>query len=274
MFSLFKDKRAAQGETRVHPDAGATLARQSSFPSAQRSVPVAPAVQVRALRGVPPKAELLDQPIPGETTSAYLVDGPGGQPPLAVVNISGARAHIEIWELKSAGKPVFARSRPVRLDPEQDSWTSFLLSDVARLPGNRLLLAVFYYAPQVKQALFVYDVAAGSYTKIANVVPYADNRQKFFEAQWVAPDTALVSYYTGRTRIAPEIYYNTPTHLRLFSPRYPQGIELLQLAAADGSVARWSVLDKTLWLESRDTRKPREPKTFAWSLSLENLLPR
>jgi hypothetical protein len=273
MFSFFKDKDAAKSATRVHADVGAPLVRQDHFPASRPSVLSAQAPKQLALNGVPPDAAFLDQPIVGQTTSAYIIEEAGGAR-LAFANISGAHAHIELWELNVNEKPLFKRKRTVRLDPEQDSWRSFLLADVVRLPENRLLLSVFYYAPQVKQALFVYDYAADSYTKIANVVPHTDNRQKFFEAQLVAPDAAIVQYYTNRIRLAPEVYYNTPSHLRLFTPRYPQGVEILQLSAADGSLKRWAVIDKTLWLEAADSRDPRKPKDFIWSLNLEKMLPR
>jgi hypothetical protein len=273
MFSFFKDKDAAKSATRVHADAGAPLVRQDHFSVSQPSVLSAKAPKQLALNGVPPDAAFLDQPIVGQTTSAYVIEDAAGAR-LAFVNISGAHARIELWELTVNEKFLFKRKRTVRLDPEQDSWRSFLLADVARLPENRLLLAVFYYAPQVKQALFVYDYATDSYTKIANVVPHTDNRQKFFAAQLVAPDAMIVQYYTNRIRLAPEVYYNTPSHLRLFTPRYPQGVEVLQLSAADGSVKRWAVIDKTLWLEATDSRDARKPKDFIWSLNLEKMLPR
>jgi hypothetical protein len=275
MFSFFKDKGAAKSETAVHADVGALLVRQQNFPAKQPTSTSAPAPRQLALDGVPPQASLLDQAIAGQTTTAYLIEASAGHPPLALVNISGAQAHIELWELAAGDKPVFARKRAVRLDSAQDSWSAFLLSDVAHLPGNRLLVAVFYYAPQVKQALFQYDIAANSFTKIANVVPHHTvDQQKFFAAQLVAPETVIVQYYTSSIRLAPEVYYNTPSHLRLFSPRYPQGVEILQLSAADGGIERWTVIDRMLWIHSRDPRERGKPKDFVWSLNLEKVLSR
>jgi hypothetical protein len=274
MFSFFKGKGAAKSPTVIHADVGAPLVRQQSFSAARPTAIPAQTPKQFALDGVPPDAALLEKPIPGQTTAAYVIEGAAGGARLAFVNIGGARAHIELWELTVKEKPLFGKKRAVRLDPEQDSWGAFLISDVALLPDNRVLLAVFYYAPQVKQALFLYDSTTDAYTKISNIVPYADNRQKFFEAQLVAPNAVIVEYYSDRIRLAPDVYYNTPSHLRLFAPRYPQGGEVLRLSADDGSVKRWTVINKTLWLEALDYREAHQPKTLIWSLNLENVLPR
>jgi hypothetical protein len=273
MFSFFKDKRAAKSVTSIHADVGAPLVRQQKFPDTRVSSAPARMPRQLALDGVPPQAALLEEPVPGQTTTAYLIEGSGGRPPLALVNINAGKPHVELWELGAGEKPSFARQRTVRLDPEQDSWSGFLLSGAAHLPGDRLLLAVFYYAPHVKQALFVYDAASDSYTKITNVVPFTNNRQQFFEAQSIGPDAVIVQYYTGRIRISPEVYYNTPSNLRLFSTRYPQGVEVLQLSAADGSIERWAVMDRTLWLDAKDSREPRRPQQLIWSLKLGKMLP-
>lgn len=270
MFSFFKDKSAGKGATTVHSSVGATLKHEAAFPAVTDTDSLA--CKLRALDGIPPNASLVDTAVPGQTTSAYVIDR-DSQPALALVNISGERAHIELWEL-APGKQTFARRRTVRLDPQQDTWSAYLLADVACLPGDRLLLAVFYYAPQVKQALFVYDMTGDTYAKIANVVPFTDNRQKFFEAKPVAPGTAAIMYYTGRERLAPEIYYNAPSHVRLMGTRELQGTEVLSLGAADGSIRRWAVIDNSLWLDTMDFRNRNKPTEFFWSLDLAAVLAR
>jgi hypothetical protein len=273
MFSLFKKKGPAAAVTTVHPDVGAPLVRQSTFPAAPSSAEVRPPREL-ALKGDPPQASFVDDPIPEETTPAYIIDASAAHPPLAVVNVRSGQPRIEIWEVTSAGKPAFVRKRAGRLDPQQDSWTIFFHSGVAELPANRLLLGVYYYAPQVKEALYVYDTVKDSYAKIANVEPHNTfDRQKFFEARAVAPNAVIVQYFTGRIRLAPEVYYNTPSHLRLFSPRYPDGVDVLRLSADDGSIERWAVIDKTLWVMSSDQRQRNKPKNFIWSLNLGNVLP-
>jgi hypothetical protein len=257
MFGFFKDKRAAKAVTTVHADVGSSLAREASFPSSPPTSAVARKPKQITINGSP----------------AYVVEGSSGHAPLALVNINAGKPHIEIWELESDKSLTPARKKPVQLDPAQDSWSGYLLSGASYVSENQLVLGVYYYAPQVKQALFLYDRSNDSFTKIANVVPFTDDYQKFFEAQAVTPNAVIVKYYTGRIRISPEVYYNTPTHLRLFTARYPQGVELVQLSAADGSVERWAVLNKKLWLEARDTREPRQPHEYIWSLNLGQVLP-
>lgn len=274
MFSFFKkDQGAAKHPTVVHADVDALLVSHPGLPVQWPATPPMWAPRRLALDGVPPRAALLDEPVPGQTTTAFIIEG-SGHAPLALVNIGGERAHIELWEMGPGEKPPFVRKKALRLDPGQDSWSVFLLSDVAYLPDNRLLLAVYYYAPHVKQGLFMYDIASDSYSKIADVVPHLDDRQKFFEAQLIEQDTVLVQYYTDTIRLAPEVYYNTPSHVRLYTPRYPQGIEILQLSAADGGIDRWTVRDRTLWMQSVDPRERAKPKEFIWSLNLEKVLRR
>lgn len=273
MFSFFKSKGPAGSATVVNAAVGAPLVRKTNFPAIQAVPESTTAARQLALKGIPPRASFVDTPIAGQTTMAFVVEGAAGQPPLALVNISGTGAHIELWELGSTEKHNFVRRREVRLDPAQNSWAAFLLSGVARLPGNRLLLAVFYYAPQVKEALFLYDIAADSYTKLANVVPFDTlDQQKFFEARQVAPGTVIVQYYSANIRLAPEVYYNTPSHLRLYSLHHPQGMEILRFGADDGGIEQWTVVDSTLWVHTKDPRDGDNPQEFTWSLNLQGVL--
>lgn len=275
MFSFFKNKDSAKSVTTVHPDAGAQLVREKSLPpNFENSGASDPAPPLLALNGVPPQATLQAQRITGQTTSAWVAEAAQGRPRLALVNINaGRRPYIEVWEIGAGDKPSFTRKRNSTLDPEQESWSGLSLLGVAQLPQNRFLLGISYRVPQVKHALFVYDSASDSYTKLANVVPHLVDRKLLFDAQAVAPNAVIVKYYTASIRLAPEVYYNTPTHLRLFSSRHPQGIELVKLSAEDGSVGRWTVIDKTLWLDAWDIREKHQPKALIWSLNLGKVLP-
>jgi len=269
---MFFNKKSNDSTT-VHPSVGAALVRASQYPAAPPAqIGLRQTCKRTALDGVPPQATFRGADVPGQTSAAYVVER-GGSPPLALVNVRGGNSHIEAWELSSTDKPTFVRQRTMRLDPEQSSWVGYLLSDVACLPENRVLLAVFYYAPQVKQALFVNDIARDTISKIANVAPDPVNRDKFFEAQNVAPEATIVLYYTGSTRTSPEVYYNAFNHLVLFDARHPDGLEVLKLAAADGAIERWHVADKTLWLQAADKRDPRRTTQFVWSLDLSKVLP-
>jgi hypothetical protein len=276
MFSFFKNKGAGKTATAVHPDVGAPLVPQSNFPATKPPPTVECTPQEQAFDGAPPGGKWADKRISGQTTAAFVVEGSAGQPRLGFVNVRGPGGDLrmQVWELGAGNQPPFTRQRAVRLDPKQDSWTVFFLTSMACLPGNRYLLAINYYDPHVLHALYVYDSTKDSYTKLADVKAYADNLEQFFDAQVVAPDAVIVHYFTGTMRLAADVYYNTPSRLRLFTPRYPQGLELAQLSANDGSVRRWAVIDKTLWLDALDYREKHKPKQLYWSLNLENVLPR
>jgi hypothetical protein len=272
-MGLFSSRKTNDSTT-VNPMVGAQLARASQFPAAA-SVPPALGMSCNqfAVDGVPPNATFRTDGTPGQATTAYLVSG-AGNPPLAFVSVGGADLNVEIWELSPGDERKFVRKRDLRLDPEQDKWVGFLLADVACLPQNRVLLAVAYFAPHVKHALFVYDIARNAVRKVADIAPDPRVRDKFFEAQTIAPEAAMVLYYTGATRVGPEVYYNANNHLLLFDARHADGLEVLRLAAADGSVERWHVSDKTLWLQATDKRDPRRATTqFVWSLDLSKVLP-
>jgi hypothetical protein len=277
MFSFFKNKGASKTVTTVHPDVAAPLVPQAKFTTAQPAATLECTPKQLALDGLPPQGKFLAAPVPGQTKTAFVVEGSAGQPRLTFANVErpGGDLRFEVWELGgSASQPTFARQRALQLDPKQASWSIFYLADVACLPGNRFLLAVGYHAPHAKHGLFVYDSASNSSTKLADVQPYADNLDQLFDSQFVAPDAVIVHYFTDTIRLAADVYYNTPSRLRLFAPRYPQGVELLQLSAADGSVRRWSVIDKTLWIDALDYREKHKPKQLYWSLNLEHVLPR
>jgi hypothetical protein len=272
MFEFFGKKNPAASVTSIHAEVDAPLVREKAFPETPSSVAFDPTPKRLALKGVPPQGSLLERPIHGETTTAYIVEGSPKRARLALVTINVGRPHVELWELGATDEFVFASQRTVRLDPNEDSWAGFLLSGVAALPGERLLLAITYYAPHVKHALFVYDMSSGSCTKLSNVVPDIRNPSTLFEAQRVAPETVMVKYHSDRVRLAPEVYYNVPSHLRLYGPHCPEGLELVRLSAADGSVRRFSVVNDTLWLDAWDIRERGNPQALVWSLNLQKVL--
>jgi len=277
MFSIFKKKPADVSS--VHPSVGTALTRATQFPG---NVPAPPLLAATcrkvALSGIPPQASVVADAVPGQTTTAFIVEQAGAAP-LAIANVNNPTGRVEIWELEAATLR-FVRQKARRMDPEQDSWVTWLLSDVACLPGKRVLVGLAYYAPQVKQALFIYDVAADAFTRFANVVPDIDDRRQFFATLNVASnvtsraaaEASLVLYNTNQVRTGPEKYYNSFNHLVLFTAKHPDGLEILKLAAADGSIRRWAVIDRTLWLQTTDRRDPRQPADFVWSLDLSNVL--
>jgi hypothetical protein len=221
---------------------------------------------------VPPNAAVLDAPhTPGKFTG-FLIKNDPNDAPLLLANIGAEHSRFELWQVTADAPHKFAVKRTARLDAAQDSWSGFLAPSVACLPGNRLLLAVTYYAPQVKEALYVYDLARNEFYSLGRVAPNTDDYDKFFEVQAVSADTAVVLYYTGTKRIAAEKYYNEFNHLRLYSPRYPQGVELLKLGVDDGNVTRWAIADRILFLQTIDKRDAKKPIERMWSLDLSKVL--
>jgi hypothetical protein len=57
----------------------------------------------------------------------------------------------------------------------------------------------------------------------------------------------------------------------LFSPQHPQGLEVIKLGLDDGNVIDWTVIDKTLWLRTRDRRNDELPDGMVWSLDLSSV---
>jgi len=273
LFSLFGSKKNTKTVTKVHPDVGAVLVREPAFPS---SIPTPPAENngtctADAVEGRPPDAHFVKTFIDGQNAAAWKVEGMSGQPPLAVVNVS-KDFKFEIWELGPDGRQTFVRRRNAMLDPAQASWVGFYASGVSCLPGKQLLISAKVYAPSVKSFLYRYDVAQDRFTTISPIERHVRDLDKYFETLVVSPDTKLVLYYTDNVRLAPEIYTNAQQHLLLFSPRHPQGLEVLNIGNDDGSVVRWAVVGKTLWLDTLDSRKRDEPVQFVWSLDLSKVL--
>jgi hypothetical protein len=95
---------------------------------------------------------------------------------------------------------------------------------------------------------------------------------RYLETRWQDADHMLLLHYSGRTREAAEAYYNRYSHFLLFSPRYANGLEILTLGIDIGSVRRWTLRDKTLFLRTQDTRGTAPKHEQNWSLDLSALL--
>ncbi len=268
MFSLFKKKKANEAVSTVHAEVGAPLVREATF-SAAPGIPIEPvagSVSTYSVDGVPPNAKLGPKSSEAGASSAFVAAASGSRPALAIVNVA-SDGRTELWELSPQN--AFARQRAAQFDPAQASWTNYFAHDVAVLPGDLLLVGLRYREPRVKEALFLYDAAAGTFQ---NLAPFATSG-RFFSVARPSAATALVLYATNNTRIAPERYYPAPTRVLLFSPRHARGITVLELAPQDGSVDRWTVTGRKLWIESTDNRDLTAPRKLVWSLDLAKLLP-
>jgi len=80
----------------------------------------------------------------------------------------------------------------------------------------------------------------------------------------------LLLYHTKAIRITADNYAYENDHILLFSPHFPQGLEIVRLAIVDGNVRSWGMLGKTLWLQTVEKRK--KSQEFFWSLDLSKVL--
>ena len=265
---MFSKKSADSGASTVHTEVGAPLVRESAFPTGTGAPvePVAASVTRFSVDGIPPDATLLPQSSEAGASAAFVAAATDTHPALAFVNVSSA-GRTELWELSA--KNTFARKRTAQFDAAQSSWTNYFVHDVAVLPGNLVLIGLRYREPRVKEGLFLYDTSADTFR---NLAPFATSG-RFFSVARPSANTALVVYATNNTRISPEQYYPAPTRVLLFSPRHPRGIAVLELAPKDGSVDRWTLNGRKLWIESTDNRERTAAHRFVWSLDLGKLLP-
>lgn len=275
MFGFLKGSKAAPAASRVAPEVGAALARQSTFPAAAgaAAVPAFGDCREAAIRGKPPAAAFVDTFVPGESVLGYRVGAQGGVPALGLFDVPGRQPRFEIWELGAGAAPAFVRARPVQLGEAQGRWAGYNLAAAACLPGRLLALAVHYADPGPKDALYVYDTSAAQFRLLGRIEADASRLPlRYFDVLAAGTDAALLRYGSDGVRVAAEVYARGREHLLLFSPRHPQGLEVLDLALADGNVRRWGLVGKTLWLETEDIRTRGKPGGFVWSLDLSRVL--
>lgn len=201
--------------------------------------------------------------------SGYVLNGPGDGLPIALLN-DGDAFRFDAWQLTQPEEPATRLDNAV--DAAQNSWAGFYLVDAACITDTLMLLAVQYYHPTAKHALYTYDVAQARFTKIADVDPGIPNKDRYFEYQALGPDSAVALYYTGRTRKAAELYHNYFHHFILFGPDSPSGTELMKLGIDTGNATQWAVMEKTLYLHALDGRDAKNPKEGDYSLDLSAVL--
>ena len=277
MFGLFKGKTDGGITTRVAPETGAALVRESRFPA---ELPVAPdpawgRCSQMPVSGQPPALQRAEQVVPGQTQQSWRIDGQAGQPPLLLLNRRDGGVRLELWELAdgTALQPLRPRNAPI--DSEQSRWTSHRAQEVRCLPQQLVLVALYYARPAARHGLYLYDVRANAFRRLAERIepdPFAGLPQRFVDVLPAARDTAIVLFHTDPERLAAEVYVNRHDHLVLFSPRYPQGLALLTLGVDKGNIRRWALNGTVLHLEAVDPRERSRPVTYMWSLDLARVL--
>ncbi len=193
-------------------------------------------------------------------------------PPLAFIN-NQEQARFDVWELDSVNalKPVKKLSTNM-LDAQMGKWINYSVVDAACLPAQRLLLAVNYYDPRSKTALYLYDAPNQQFSVFSNADAHAQNLGRYFEQKDLNSGETLITYYSDTQRKSAEIYHNYYNNIVLFSDKYPQGIEILKLSIDDGNIKDWNVIDKKLVLHAIDNRDHNNPKPYFWSLDLSKIL--
>jgi hypothetical protein len=265
MFGLFKGK-AARLQSIVAPEIGTSLKRETTFPDKPRSPVTAAYDHCQPVRvaGTPPRARFVGVDGEEATFSGYRVAAHAAQPALALVNISDLNSRLEIWELSGGDAPAFVRQRPLQIDAAQKSWGASRALDAACLPGDRLAIGLYYANPRTQHSLYVYDIARNTFQKIGDAVLDSSSGapERMFETWPVGRDSAVVLWHSGEIRVKAEVYVRERDHLLLYSPRHPQGLEVLSLGLDDGNIERWTMVGQTLWIKTVDARNIDKPVAF------------
>jgi hypothetical protein len=266
-FGLFKSKY----RTTVRPELGGALKRETAFPAVQQPpAPAYPVVRNVSADAPPPGGTLAAERREDPPVDVFVVDATAGRPAVALVNTYGDKRSAGFWEID--GKR-FGKARSANFDPAQSKWLMWASTAVASLPAGRVMFHLKHHAPSAKNAVFLYDIAADRIQRLGDAMPDWPRGlpYQFFDILQVRPDVALVRYSSEEERIGPQHYVNHFEHLMLFSPRHPDGLEIVTLGLDDGHVRRWGMVGNRLWLETADDRT-REVSRLIWSVDLTPVL--
>ena len=273
MFGLF-GKKAVKPATTVAAQVGAELQRQNAIPAhlPPAVLPAFSGCQLAHIRGDPPEAQWVPQEVLGETRRVFRIPAGAGKPALAVLASADEKKHVQVWELSNDKPARFVKQRQITLDPEQASWTLAYPVAVSCLPSQQAAVAVGYHDPRKRDALFIYNTASNQFRRMDLIEPERSNGPPFasFETLAATPEAMLVLYHTDAIRLGADNFAYQFDHVLLFSPRHPQGLEIIKLGVDDGNVRAWAMQGKTLWLQTSDKRKKQQE--FIWSLDLEKIL--
>lgn len=267
VFGLFKSKY----RTTVRPEVGGALKRESAFPTVQpQPTPAYPVIRNVSADAPPPTGTLAAERRDRPPAEAFIVDGAAGRPAVALVNTYGDRHSAAFWEID--GKR-FGKARAATFDAAQPKWLMWSSEGVLALPAGRILFHLKYHDPRPKDAVFLYDAATDRVRRLGEADPdWARGLPfQYLDSLQVRPEVALARYSSEEERIGPQRYVNHFEHLLLFSPRHPEGLEIVTLGLDDGHVRRWGMVGNRLWLETADDRASPAGRFF-WSLDLTPIL--
>lgn len=274
MFGLFKKKAEVLPST-VAPELHAMLKRETTFPQKAAVIEDKACTEAR-VDGTPPAARFVAPDFTGSTHGAFRVASRPGLSPLAIVNGASEVQQPQFWELGSDTEPTFVRNIPVQLDPAQGSWITASAVNVGCLPGSLLALGLAYADSKGRplQSIVVYDRQTHQIRKLSDATydGLSGTVENLLATRAVGAERTLLLYSTDQLRLRAEVYARKYDHILVFSPRHPQGIEILKLGLDDGNVTDWVVIDKTLWLHTYDRRNDKQPDGMEWSLDLSSVL--
>lgn len=272
MFGNLKGKPTRLSSA-VAAEVRASLKREAAWPGGTEAVPGAGSHAAR-VDGEPPKARFVDAAFDGKTHTALRIPSRAELPALGIVNIGADVRRPVFWELASDANPAFVRQIPVRLDPAESTWTSARAVQAGCLPGPLLALGLACATSDTFQSVVVYDRATHEVHKLADAVYDASSGRpdSLLATRDAGPEHSLLLFHTVELRLRAEVYVREFDHVRVYSPRHPQGLEVLKLGLDDGNVVDWLIKDKTLWLRTQDRRDDKQPGDFVWSLDLSSVL--
>ena len=270
MFSFFT-KKDNTTPTVVHASLDTTLTKLANYPANPdiAEPKIENCIQAK-VHGTPPIALSIEQGYIETFQSAFVCNSVSS--PIALIN-DQQNARFDVWTLESLDslKPGTKVSTN-GLGAQSKKWINYSVVAVTCLPEQRLLVAVNYYDPRSKIALFLYDTSIQKFDIFSEADTSAQDLAKYFEHKELNSGETIVIYYTDTKRKSAEIYHNYFNNIVLFSDAHPQGIEILKLSIEDGNVEDWRVVDKKLLLHTVDNRQHKDPKTYFWSLDLSKLL--
>ena len=269
---MFFKKRSSRTTNVIDDSLAAKLVRVDDFPAAVGADADLEMSCTKVIaEGEPPALNFIARGDGEIYESGFLIGGLEGSAPFVFQN--SPDPGFDVWQLVSDNDWSIARRLHVpQLGESQDEWVDFFALDAGCLLPGRVLLSIRYDDPTAEYALYLYDIEAQSYARVADASPEFQDPHRYFWIRRLGEDRALVLFYSGRTREAPEIYHNYYNHIMLFDRSNPGGRMLLTLGIDTGNVEDWVVVDETIYIKTVDHRGHGAPRRETWSLNISGAL--
>ena len=190
--------------------------------------------------------------------------------PVAFINIE-REMRFEAWNLDDDFKLI----SPIDINdihPEQHKWKFSLVKDLHCLPNGILVFTIKHLEPHSKTSLYSYSIKNRIFRLINKNDSHNVETSSYAKKYQISDDSAIILYYSELIRRSAEIYHNYYNYLMLFSPEYPDGMEFLKLGIDNGNIESLKLQNKTLFLETWDTRIRGNAKQQFFSLNLNAII--